>query len=192
MGVLPLLFFILSNYMTNLGGVVIKELQINEEIRFREVRLISEDGDQLGIVSSREAMSIAEEKNLDLVLMSPNAKPPVCKIMDYGKYRYDTMKKNKDAKKKQKTITLKEVRLSPNIEEHDLNVKANQAKKFLNQGNKVKVSIRFRGRELGRTSMGYGVMDNFLDLLEGCGEVEKKPKMEGRAMVMFLQPSTQE
>lgn len=191
MGVLPLLFFILSNYMTNLGGVVIKELQINEEIRFREVRLISEDGDQLGIVSSREAMSIAEEKNLDLVLMSPNAKPPVCKIMDYGKYRYDTMKKNKDAKKKQKTITLKEVRLSPNIEEHDLNVKANQAKKFLNQGNKVKVSIRFRGRELGRTCMGYGVMDNFLDLLEGCGEVEKKPKMEGRAMVMFLQPSAQ-
>ncbi len=178
--------------MTNLGGVVIKELQINEEIRFREVRLISEDGDQLGIVSSREAMNLAEEKKLDLVLISPNAKPPVCKIMDYGKYRYDTMKKNKDAKKKQKTITLKEVRLSPNIEEHDLNVKANHAKKFLNQGNKVKVSIRFRGRELGRTSMGYGVMDNFLDLLEGCGEVEKKPKMEGRAMVMFLQPSSQE
>lgn len=171
---------------------VIKELQINEEIRFREVRLISDDGEQLGIVSSREAMNIAEEKNLDLVLMSPNAKPPVCKIMDYGKYRYDTMKKAKDAKKKQKTVELKEVRLSPNIEQHDLNVKATQARKFLTQGNKVKVSIRFRGRELGRTSMGYGVMDSFMELVKDLGQIEKKPKMEGRAMVMFLEPSTQE
>lgn len=171
---------------------VIKELQINEEIRFREVRLISDDGEQLGIMSSREAMNIAEEKNLDLVLMSPNAKPPVCKIMDYGKYRYDTMKKAKDAKKKQKTIELKEVRLSPNIEQHDLNVKATQARKFLTQGNKVKVSIRFRGRELGRTSMGYGVMDSFRELVKDLGQIEKKPKMEGRAMVMFLEPSKEE
>lgn len=171
---------------------VIKELQINEEIRFREVRLISDDGEQLGIMSSREAMNIAEEKNLDLVLMSPNAKPPVCKIMDYGKYRYDTMKKAKDAKKKQKTIELKEVRLSPNIEQHDLNVKATQARKFLTQGNKVKVSIRFRGRELGRTSMGYGVMDSFMELVKDLGQIEKKPKMEGRAMVMFLEPSKEE
>lgn len=171
---------------------VIKELQINEEIRFREVRLISDDGEQLGIISSREAMNIAEEKNLDLVLMSPNAKPPVCKIMDYGKYRYDTMKKAKDAKKKQKTVELKEVRLSPNIEQHDLNVKATQARKFLTQGNKVKVSIRFRGRELGRTSMGYGVMDSFMELVKDLGQIEKKPKMEGRAMVMFLEPSRQE
>ena len=131
---------------------------------------------------------MADEKNLDLVLMSPNAKPPVCKIMDYGKYRYDTIKKNKEAKKNQKTITLKEVRLSPNIEEHDLNVRANQANKFLSQGNKVKVSIRFRGRELGRTEMGFSVMENFLALVKDSGEVEKKPKMEGRAMVMFLQP----
>lgn len=131
---------------------------------------------------------MANEKNLDLVLMSPNAKPPVCKIMDYGKYRYDTMKKDKEAKKKQRTITLKEVRLSPNIEAHDLEVKADQANKFLEQGNKVKVSIRFRGRELGRTEMGYGVMENFLELVKDNGAVEKKPKMEGRAMVMFLQP----
>lgn len=131
---------------------------------------------------------MADEKNLDLVLMSPNAKPPVCKIMDYGKYRYDTIKKNKEAKKNQKTITLKEVRLSPNIEEHDLNVRANQANKFLSEGNKVKVSIRFRGRELGRTEMGFSVMENFLALVKDRGEVEKKPKMEGRAMVMFLQP----
>lgn len=137
-------------------------------------------------------MNIAEEKNLDLVLMSPNAKPPVCKIMDYGKYRYDTMKKAKDAKKKQKTIELKEVRLSPNIEQHDLNVKATQARKFLTQGNKVKVSIRFRGRELGRTSMGYGVMDSFMELVKDLGQIEKKPKMEGRAMVMFLEPSKEE
>ncbi|MDO5027439.1 MAG: translation initiation factor IF-3 [Tissierellia bacterium] len=171
---------------------IIKELQINEEIRFREVRLIGDDGEQLGIVSSREALRIAEEKNLDLVLMSPNAKPPVCKIMDYGKYRYDTMKKAKDARKKQKTIELKEVRLSPNIEQHDLNVKATQARKFLSQGNKVKVSIRFRGRELGRTSVGYGVMDSFLELVNDLGQIEKKPKMEGRAMVMFLEPSKQE
>lgn len=170
----------------------IKELQINEEIRFREVRLIDENGEQLGIVSSREAMNIAYERNLDLVLMSPNAKPPVCKIMDYGKYRYDTMKKAKEAKKKQKTVELKEVRLSPNIEQHDLNVKATQARKFLGQGNKVKVSIRFRGRELGRTSMGYGVMDSFMELVKDLGQIEKKPKMEGRAMVMFLEPSTEE
>lgn len=134
---------------------------------------------------------MAYEKEMDLVLMSPNAKPPVCKIMDYGKYRYDTMKKAKDAKKKQKTVELKEVRLSPNIEEHDLNVKANQARKFLEQGNKVKVSIRFRGRELGRTSIGYGVMDGFFDLVKDLGQIEKKPKMEGRAMVMFLEPSTE-
>lgn len=171
---------------------VIKKLQINEEIRFREVRLISDDGEQLGIVSSREALRIAEEKNLDLVLMSPNAKPPVCKIMDYGKYRYDTMKKAKEAKKKQKTIELKEVRLSPNIEQHDLNVKATLARKFLTQGNKVKVSIRFRGRELGRTNIGFGVMDSFFELVGDVGQIEKKPKMEGRAMVMFLEPSTQE
>lgn len=132
---------------------------------------------------------MAEEKDLDLVLISPTAKPPVCKIMDYGKYKYDTMKKQKEAKKNQKTITLKEVRLSPNIEEHDLNVKATQAKKFLEQGNKVKVSIRFRGRELGRTEVGFGVMDEFLEIIQGAGQVEKKPKMEGRAMVMFLEPS---
>lgn len=134
---------------------------------------------------------MAYEKEMDLVLMSPNAKPPVCRIMDYGKYRYDTMKKAKDAKKKQKTVELKEVRLSPNIEEHDLNVKATQAKKFLEQGNKVKVSIRFRGRELGRTSIGFGVMDGFFELVKDFGQIEKKPKMEGRAMVMFLEPSTE-
>ena len=144
----------------------------------------------MGIFSSREAMHMAYDKGMDLVLMSPNAKPPVCKIMDYGKYRYDTMKKAKDAKKKQKVVELKEVRLSPNIEEHDLNVKANQARKFLEQGNKVKVSIRFRGRELGRTSMGYDVMGEFLELVKDLGQIEKKPRMEGRSMVMFLEPST--
>lgn len=150
--------------------------------------MIGDEGEQLGIMSAREAQALADEKNLDLVLMSPNAKPPVCKIMDYGKYRYDTMKKQKEAKKNQKQITLKEVRLSPNIEDHDLETKANQARRFLEQGNKVKVSIRFRGRELGRTQIGYGVMDNFLELIKDVGEIEKKPRMEGRAMVMFLQP----
>jgi len=182
-GIFTLLFFFT-------GGVNIKELQINEEIRVREVRLIGDDGEQLGIVSYRDAMRMAEEKDLDLVLMSPNAKPPVCKIMDYGKYKYDTIKKAKEAKKNQKTITLKEVRLSPNIEEHDLNVKVTQALKFLGQGNKVKVSIRFRGRELGRTEIGYDVMNDFLELIKDAGKVEKKPRMEGRSMVMFLEPST--
>ncbi|MGF0040510.1 translation initiation factor IF-3 [Peptoniphilaceae bacterium SGI.131] len=170
------------------GCTIIKELQINEEIRYKEVRLIGSDGEQLGIVSSKEAMDMAIEKNLDLVLISPNAQPPVCKIMDYGKYRYDLIKKNKEAKKKQKTITVKEVRLSPSIEVHDLNVKARQATKFLSEGNKVKVSIRFRGRELGHTEIGEKIMTDFYELLKDVGQQEKKPKMEGRVLVMNLQP----
>lgn len=170
------------------GCTIIKELQINEEIRFKEVRLIGADGEQLGMFSSREAYNMASEKNLDLVLISPNANPPVCKIMDYGKYRYDLIKKNKEAKKKQKTINVKEVRLSPNIESHDLNVKARQAIKILKEGDKVKVSIRFRGRELAHTELGDKVMEDFFSLVKEHSQMEKKPKMEGRALVAFLQP----
>lgn len=179
-----LLFF----YLNTWGCTIIKELQINEEIRLKELRLIASDGEQLGIFSSREALEIAEEKDLDLVLISPNANPPVCKIMDYGKYRYDLIKKNKEAKKKQKTISVKEVRLSPNIENHDLNVKARQAIKILSEGDKVKVSIRFRGRELAHTELGDQVMEKYFDLVKEHSQMEKKPKMEGRSLVMFLSP----
>lgn len=166
----------------------IKELQINEEIREKEVRLIDVDGEQLGIVNLKRAMEMAYEKKMDLVKVAPNAKPPVCRIMDYGKYKYEMAKKEKEAKKNQKVINLKEVRMSPNIEEHDLNVKARQAIGFLQNGDKVKVSVRFRGRELGHTDMGKVVLDDFAKLTEEYGTIDKKARMEGRSMVMFLAP----
>lgn len=171
--------------------LVIKELQINEEIREREVRLIDHEGEQLGIVPIEKAQQIAEEAKLDLVNMAPTAKPPVCRVMDYGKHRYDMLKKEKDAKKKQKTISVKELRLTPNIESHDLNTKANKAKEFLQGGNRVKVSVRFRGREMGHTDIGRKVLDEFTELISEYGEVDKKPKMEGRSMTMFLAPSSE-
>lgn len=132
---------------------------------------------------------MADDRNLDLVLMSPNAKPPVTRIMDYGKFKYDQEKKEKENKKKQKNAQLKETRFSLNIEDNDLQTKANQTKKFLNNGDKVKVSIRFRGRELGRKEPGYELMDKFNGMLDGYGKIEKKPKMEGRSLVMFLEPN---
>ncbi len=134
---------------------------------------------------------MAVQKGKDLVLIAPNGKPPVCRIMDYGKYRYEIIKKNKEAKKKQKTTNLKELRLSPNIESHDLNVKARQASKFLTSGDKVKVSVRFRGRELGHTDIGRKVLEDFAALTKEAGEIEKRPRMEGRSMVMFLQPKSE-
>ena len=171
---------------------IIKDLQINENIRSREVRLIDQDGNQLGVVPLRKALELAEESKLDLVNVAPKAKPPVCKIIDYGKYKYETIKKEKESRKKQKTINVKEVRLSPNIDTHDLEVKANRANKFLQNGDKVKVSVRFRGRELGHTNIGRTVLNDFTELVSENGTVEKKPAMEGRSMVMFFVPKTQE
>ena len=164
----------------------IKELQINEEIREKEVRLVDDEGNQLGLVPRMQAIDLAISKKLDLVNVAPNAKPPVCRIMDYGKYRYEQEKKEKEARKKQKVINVKELRFSPNIEDHDLNTKANRAIDFLKNGDRVKVSVRFRGREMGHTDLGREVLDKFYDLISEYGVVDKKPKMEGRSLVMFL------
>lgn len=169
----------------------IKDLQINEEIREKEVRLIDVEGEQLGVVSLKRAMEIAEERKLDLVNVAPNAKPPVCKILDYGKFKYETIKREKDARKNQKTITVKEIRLTPNIEIHDINVKARNANGFLKNGDKVKVSVRFRGREMGHTQIGRDVLKNFAELTEEFGTIEKGARLEGRNMVMFLTPKTE-
>lgn len=167
---------------------IIKELQINEEIREKEVRLIDVDGSQLGVVPLKRAIELATERRLDLVNVAPTAKPPVCKIMDYGKYKYEMAKKEKEARKNQKIINIKEIRLTPNIESHDLNVKANRAIEFLQDGDKVKVSVRFRGREMGHTEMGKEVLDEFAMLIGDAGKIEKEAKLEGRNMTMFLMP----
>ena len=159
---------------------------INEQIRDREIRLIGEDGEQLGIMSAREAMKIAQEAELDLVKIAPAAKPPVCKIIDYGKYKYEQARKEKEAKKKQKTVEVKEVRLSPNIDTNDLNTKINNAKKFISKGNKVKVTLRFRGREMAHVQQSKHILDDFAALLEDVAVVEKPAKMEGRSMSMVL------
>ena len=159
---------------------------INERIRDREVRLVSESGEQLGIMSSREALKLAREADLDLVKIAPNAKPPVCKIIDYGKYRYELARKEKEAKKKQKTMEVKEVRLSPNIDTNDLNTKANQARKFITKGDKVKVTLRFRGREMAHVNYSKQRLDSFYEKLEDIAVIDKNAKMEGRSMVMFL------
>ena len=167
---------------------IIKELQINEEIREKEVRLIDVDGSQLGVVPIKKALDIAFERRLDLVNVAPTAKPVVCRVMDYGKYKYEMAKKEKEASKNQKIINIKEIRLTPNIETHDLNVKANRAIDFLKDGDKVKVSVRFRGREMGHTEMGKVVLDEFAQLTSEVGKIEKEAKLEGRNMVMFLMP----
>ena len=159
---------------------------INEQVRDREVRVISSNGEQLGIMSSKEAMKLAREAELDLVKIAPNAKPPVCKVIDYGKYRYDLARKEKDAKKKQKTVELKEIRLSPNIEANDLNTKMNAAKKFLAKGNKVKITLRFRGREMAHVQQSKHILDDFAKQLEDVATVEKAAKLEGRNMSMVL------
>ena len=159
---------------------------INEQIRDREIRLIGEDGQQLGIMSSREAMKIAREAELDLVKIAPQAKPPVCKIIDYGKYRYELARKEKEAKKKQKTIEVQEVRLSPNIDSNDLNTKIASARKFIEKGNKVKVTLRFRGREMAHVQSSRHILDEFAKALEDIALVDKPAKMEGRSMAMFL------
>jgi translation initiation factor IF-3 len=159
---------------------------INEQIRDKEVRLIGTDGEQLGIVPIREAQKIADEAGLDLVKIAPNAKPPVCKVIDYGKYRYEQARKEKDAKKKQKTVELKEIRLSPNIEANDLNTKMNAARKFLSKGDKVKITLRFRGREMAHMNNSKHILDDFAENLSDVAVVEKAPKVEGRSIGMVL------
>lgn len=164
----------------------ISELFFNEQIRDKEIRLIGESGEQLGIMSSREALKLAEEAGLDLVKIAPTAKPPVCKIVDYGKYRYELARKEKDAKRKQKVIEVKEIRMSPNIDTNDLNTKVGAARKFLEKGNRVKVTLRFRGREMAHMSTSKHILDDFAQMLSDIAVVEKMPKVEGRSMIMFL------
>ena len=168
------------------GGVIISDLMINGQIRDKEVRLIANDGEQLGVMSAREAQKLADEAGLDLVKISPKAKPPVCKIIDYGKYKYEQTRKEKLAKKKQKVIDVKEVRMSPNIDTNDLNTKINHAKKFLAKGNKVKITLRFRGREMAHMNASKHILDDFAENLAEVSVVEKAPKIEGRSISMVL------
>ena len=155
---------------------------INEQIRDKEVRVVSETGEQLGIMSSKDAQKLADEQGVDLIKIAPTAKPPVCKIMDYGKFRYEQTRREKEAKKKQRVIEIKEVRLSPNIDNNDLNTKANMARKFL----KVKVTLRFRGRELAHVDNGKAILNSFAEMLSDVAVVDKPAKFEGRSMIMFL------
>ena len=164
----------------------ISDLMINEQIRDKEVRVIGSDGQQLGIMSAREAQKLATEAELDLVKIAPKAQPPVCKIIDYGKYRYEQARKEKEARKKQKTVEIKEVRLSPNIDTNDLNTKVNNARKFLSKGNKVKVTLRFRGREMAHVQQSKHILDDFAKLVEDLAVVEKPAKLEGRNISMVL------
>lgn len=163
-----------------------KELQINEDIRDREVRVVGPDGAQLGIMSAAQARDLAFSRNLDLVKIAPQAKPPVCKIIDYGKYRFEQAKREKEVRRNQHTVEIKEVRLSLNIDTHDFDTKLNHAIRFLKEGNKVKAAIRFRGREMGHPDQGYAIMKKFAEALTAYANVEKPAKMEGRNMYMFL------
>ena len=173
-------YFLIWRYTT------ISDLMINEQIRDKEVRLIGENGEQLGIMSSRDAMKMAEDAGLDLVKIAPTAKPPVCKIVDYGKYKYEQIRKEKEAKKKQKVIDVKEIRLSPNIDTNDLNTKVNAARKFLSKGDKVKITLRFRGREMAHIAHSKHILDDFAKEVEDVAVVEKAPKQEGRSISMVL------
>ena len=165
-----------------------KELQINEAIRDAEIRVIDADGSQLGIMSADKALEMAASKNLDLVKIAPQATPAVCRIMDYGKYKFEQSKREKETKKNQKVISIKEIRLSLGIDSHDFNTKLNQTIKFLSSGNKVKVSIRFRGREMAHTELGKQLMDKFLEGVKEVGAADKQPKMEGRSMAVVISP----
>ena len=159
---------------------------INGQIRDKEVRVIGEDGEQKGVMPIKEAMRLAQEAELDLVKIAPKAHPPVCKIIDYGKYRYELARKEKEAKRKQKTVEVKEVRLSPNIDTNDLNTKVNNAKKFISKGNKVKITLRFRGREMAHVQQSKHILDDFAEMLKDVASIEKAPKLEGRSMSMVL------
>lgn len=164
------------------------EHQINEEIRDKEVRLIGDEGEQLGIMSSKEALEAAIDRGMDLVKIAPQAQPPVCRIMDYGKFRFEQAKREKEARKNQRVVDIKEIRLTPGIDVGDLNTKVKNACKFLKGGDKVKVSVRFRGREVTHSSLGLDLLQRFADLCAEVGTVEKNPKLEGRQMHMFLAP----
>ena len=183
-----LLFFYLVLWRCLTIGKKDNNIQINEEIRDAELRVISSDGQQLGIMSAKQALEIAEQKNLDLVKIDPQSKPPVCKIMDYGKYRFEQSKREKEARKNQHIVDIKEVRLSLNIDTHDFNTKLNNALKFIKHGDKVKVSIRFRGREMGHPEIGLETMKRFAEACSEVAVVEKPAKLEGRQMLMFLAP----
>ena len=159
---------------------------INEQIRCKEVRVIGEEGQQLCVMTSKEAMNLAKEAGVDLVMVSPSANPPVCRIVDYGKFKYEQLRREKEAKKKQKVVEVKEVRLSPNIDVNDLNTKCNAARKFIEKGNKVKVSLRFRGREMAHVDTTKHILEDFAEKLSDVAVIEKAPKMEGRSMMMFL------
>ncbi len=167
------------------GGEIINNL-VNEQIKDKEVRVIGFDGEQLGVMSINDALAAADDVGVDLVLIAPKAEPPVCRIVDYGKFRYEQMRKEKEAKKKQKTIEVKEIRLSPNIDVNDIKTKANIARKFIEKGDKVKVALRFRGREMAHMQEGKHVLDDFSQMLEDIALIDKAPKVEGRNMVMFL------
>lgn len=173
-------------YIHFMEGKAISELMINEQIRDKEVRLIGENGEQLGIMSAKEALQLAEEAELDLVKIAPTAKPPVCRIVDYGKFKYEQIRKEKEAKKKQRVIEIKEIRLSPNIDTNDLNTKVNAARKFLTKGDRVKITLRFRGREMAHMNNSKHILDDFAESLSDVAVVEKAPKVEGRSMTMFL------
>ena len=186
-------FFNISEPMQYKEGFTIakNDLQINEMIRDTELRVISADGEQLGVMDARAAQQIANEKGLDLVKIAPTAKPPVCKIMDYGKYKFELAKREKENRKNQKVINIKEVQLSPSIDTNDFNTKAKQAMKFLKSGDKVRVKVRFRGRELSHSEIGKTLLDRFAETVKEFGNVEKPAKLEGRNMIMFLAPVTQ-
>lgn len=177
----------LFNYYIKREVLVIKqELPINDQIRFNEVQVISDNGEKLGVMSSRDAINLATEKELDLVLVSPNANPPVCKIMNYGKYKFEQAKREKEAKKKQKTFEVKELRVTPNTEEHDFNFKVKNARKFLEGGSKVKVTVRFRGRELNYVKQGEDILNRFIEELSDIATPEKKPFLEGKNMFIIF------
>lgn len=167
-------------------GKTISDLMINEQIRDKEVRVIGEEGEQLGVMSARDALKLAEDAGIDLVKIAPTAKPPVCRIVDYGKFKYEQTRKEKESKKKQKTVEIKEIRLSPNIDTNDLNTKVTAAKKFIGKGDKVKVTLRFRGREMAHMASSKHILDDFAEALSDMATVEKAPKVEGRSMTMFL------
>ena len=172
--------------------IAIQNHLLNDEIREPEVRLISEDGEQLGIMSGKEALRIAEERDMDLVLISPQAKPPVCRIMDYGKFRFEQTKKEKDARKNQHTIEVKEIRMSPGIGDNDFNTKLKNGQKFLADGNRLKVTVRFRGREMAHTNIGEQLLTSFAAQCSELATMDKNPKLEGRNMSIFLSPKAPE
>lgn len=167
-----------------------QEMKINEEIKVSQVRVVGSGGEQLGIMQTSAALDLAYHKNLDLVLIAPKAEPPVCKVMDYGKYKFELAKRDKEARKNQKTMSIKELRLSPSIDDHDFETKINHAKKFLQAGDKVKVSIRFRGREIHHSALGAKNLERFRDTLSEYGSSDKPPKLEGRSMNLIISPVT--